>query len=806
MNIEFFGTRSSKSLYRLSLVMLIIGSTACEAPRPQIRDLIQPLKLTAGKADSLRVSDLFYAEHYDLNFQPHPDIDAKLIGENLVLQPKSAFEGMAALAFDLDGQRYHIPVHSQIKPTYTFRFQPETKPGKISVMGTFNSWNRSDTPMHDEDGDGVYEVTLALDAGRYQYEFVVDSREIYDPANPVKVPNGFGYFNSIAEVPPRHAGQTFLRRMGAEKSNGVLTLKFAYERDGQAEKLDKTQITALLDNRKIPAQSMTISKNQIEVSLDLYQITAEDVLRIAVTENGQSTPIQNVFLANQLDATPHNHTDWHNAVMYSIMIDRFADGDANNNRPVSSQKLSQKANYQGGDLQGILTKIQSGYFDSLGVNTLWLSPVNQNTDKAYPEWPPPHRYFSGYHGYWPIHHQRVDSRYGDMALLKKVVQEAHARDIKIILDFIANHVHEDHPFFRQHRDWFGSYDLPDGRKNIRLWDEYRLTTWFEPFLPSFDYPNSQTALDTMTDNAVWWLQQTGIDGFRQDAVKHIPNDFWRTLNRKIKSEVAIPQNRHVYQIGETFGGYDLVSSYVNNGQLDAQFNFNLYDVAKYVFLSPDADFSILAAELQRTAAVYGSNHLMGNVMDSHDKVRYMAFADGDISLDGGEAIEAAWSHPPQVDDPASYKKLQIYLAYLMTIPGLPTLYYGDEIGMTGAADPDNRRMMRFDDDLTENERDHFAQVRQIVGLRKQFDALRTGDFRTLHTDKDCLIFMRSEMNERLLIAINKSDQPQQRSIELPAIYGSKTATDVITQQAHTIEKHMLTLEVPPIGWRALLLQ
>ena len=186
MNIEFFGTRSSKSLYRLSLVLLIIGSTACEAPRPQIRDLIQPLKLTAGKADSLRVSDLFYAEHYDLNFQPHPDIDAKLIGENLVLQPKSAFEGMATLAFDLDGQRYHIPVHSQIKPTYTFRFQPETKPGKISVMGTFNSWNRSDTPMHDEDGDGVYEVTLALDAGRYQYEFVVDSREIYDPANPLR--------------------------------------------------------------------------------------------------------------------------------------------------------------------------------------------------------------------------------------------------------------------------------------------------------------------------------------------------------------------------------------------------------------------------------------------------------------------------------------------------------------------------------------------------------------------------------------------------------------------------------------------
>ena len=356
------------------------------------------------------------------------------------------------ISLDLHGQRYHLPVHSQIKPTHTFRYRPEIEPEKIFVMGTFNNWHRSATPMHDNDGDGVYEVTLALDAGRYQYEFVVDGREIFDPSNPVKVPNGFGYFNSIAEVPPRHPHKALLHRMGAEKSDGTLSLKFAYEREAQPGPLENAHVVALLGNRQISTENIKIEHNSIEISLDLQEISPDAVLRLAVTQNGQTTPIQHIFLGTQLDA---GDASWHDAVMYSIMIDRFFDGDSSNNQPVAHPELAQKANYHGGDLEGVLAKLEAGYFDSLGVNVLWLSPVNQNTVKAHPEWPPPHRYFTGYHGYWPVHHQRVDARYGDMALLKKLVQAAHRRSIKIILDFIANHVHEDHPFFQQHRDWFG---------------------------------------------------------------------------------------------------------------------------------------------------------------------------------------------------------------------------------------------------------------------------------------------------------------------------------------------------------------
>ena len=179
-----------------------------------------------------------------------------------------------------------------------------------------------------------------------------------------------------------------------------------------------------------------------------------------------------------------------------------------------------------------------------------------------------------------------------MKLLQKLIDDAHQHGINVLIDYVANHVHKEHPFFKNHRDWFGQLELPDGTLNLREWDKHRLTTWFEPFLPKFDYINSAEALDTMTSNAVWWLQETNADGFRQDAVKHIPNIFWRTLTRKIKSEISIPEHKNIFQIGETFGSYDLINSYVNNGQLDAQFNFNLYDTAIPVFIDSSRSFQI----------------------------------------------------------------------------------------------------------------------------------------------------------------------------------------------------------------------
>lgn len=310
----------------------------------------------------------------------------------------------------------------------------------------------------------------------------------------------------------------------------------------------------------------------------------------------------------------------------------------------------------------------------------------------------------------------------------------------------------------------------------------------------------------MTDNAIWWLQKTNADGFRHDAVKHVPNEFWRLLTKKLKEKIEVPDQTQVFQIGETFGGFDLISSYVNNGQLNSQFNFNLYDTAIPVFLNPEISFELLDNQMQKTFQVYGVNHLMGNLVSSHDKIRYMAYADGDLEINDGRASEFAWTNPPKVDHPSSYDKLKLHLAYILTIPGVPVIYYGDEIGMTGASDPDNRRMMRFDNDLNEYEKQTFKDVSKIIHSRSDHSSLRYGDFLTLQADKNIYAYLRSDLNERILVILNKSEKEQQVNLTLPDIYNIKTANDVISADSFQVKDGSISFAVKGIGYRILKLE
>jgi glycosidase len=767
--------------------------SACQPPAPQvsaIRDLLQPIQLIAGKPDTLLLSDLFYAETYSVQFEPNSLVQISLdtATRKLVLLPNERAEGLMLLAFRHGNGTYQLPVFIKRLQTVVFRYEPKPNETRIFLMGSFNSWNRASLPM--ALANGVFERTLSLDAGRYEYKFVVDGKEVIDEKNPIKQPNGFGGYNSIIEVQSPNAKRTYLHPIESRVRNDMTELHFVYE--GDSTKILASEIIALQGNQAVPPQQLQIVENRIIVKLKQRDLVGEKVVRIAVSKQGNVTPMQTVYLLNGrpkgsetiapfASKSPVKSWSWNDAVIYSIMIDRFANGDTTNDRPVKHDSLFAPANWHGGDLAGIIQKLDEGYFDSLGVNVLWLSPVNRSTNAAFREYPPPHRYYTGYHGYWTTHHEEVEPRFGTMDDLKRLVAKAHARGMKVLLDFVANHTHIEHPFFQQHPDWFGTLDLPDGRKNLRLWDEYRLTTWFEPYLPSFDYSKPEP-LNAMTDNAIWWLKQTGIDGFRHDAVKHIPNEFWRELTRKIKSEIEIPQKRSVYQIGETFGSYDLIKSYVNNGQLNAQFNFNLYDAAVYAFASPLGDFTALAGELERTHRIYGTSHLMGNLMDSHDKVRFPALAEGDIRFDENSA-ERAWNNPPKIDDQRTYEKVKLYQAYLHTIPGIPVVYYGDEIAMTGASDPDNRRMMRFGKTITDAEKDVFAEVRRLIKLRNTHSALRYGDFQTLAVSKDVWAYLRSDLNERILVVLNKSDMPQKMSVKFPSFYYAKTVRDLQTDEA-----------------------
>ncbi len=786
----------------LSLFLFLYINLASNTPAQKINGLIEPINLISGKSDSVLISDMFFAEKYSgITLKKNSSVDVKFNHDKtrFIFNAPVGSEGMHLIRFKFGRKNYSFPVRINEQQIISFKFMPEKKYNKVFLFGSFNNWNRSDLEMINN--NGTYEIKIPLEPGRYQYKFFADGSELIDPASPEKIPNGMGDYNSVLTVEPKHKAQPFLHIYGDKLSKKEDEFSFIYENKESEEKISKENLIALLDNEPIAAANIKISGNRVDVSLPKFLLKGKKTLRVAVTQNGQATNIQNIILFDGTPAGRGKYFTWHDAIIYSAIIDRFDDGDKSINKPIVHDSLFDKANYMGGDFQGIINKFNDGYFDSLGITTLWISPVYDNTNHAFREFPKPHRWFSGYHGYWPIKPRSVEEEFGTMAKLQELVRTAHKHNVKVLLDIVAHHVHQEHPYFKEHRDWFGHLKLPDGRLNIRIWDEQRLTTWFEPFMPTFDFIHSKAAVNAVTNDAIWWLEKTGADGFRQDAVKHIPNNFWRTLNRKLKKEVEIPQHKEVFQMGETFGSYDLVKSYVNNGQLPAQFNFNLYDVAIPTFLKQDASFSQLDKEIKKGLVIFGDDNLMGNIMDSQDKDRFMAYADGDLKINDGNSIEIGWNNPPKVDHKSSYKKERLYLSYLLTIPGIPTIYYGDEIGMTGAADPDNRRMMKFGSELNSDERENLVDIRKLIHLRKDHPALRYGDYFSLIADTNIFAYLRSDMNERVLVVLNKNPEEQQVNLKLPAYYNTKELVDLLSGQKIFVSNNKVTIPVKGISYR-----
>ncbi len=792
-----------KNIFYLPILLLFFFGCSRNHSN-KIQDIIQPVNLEEGIEKEIVISDLFYAPNYKLTFSPNENfvVVHDTINNLLKLKAKEGFTGLDGLQFTFENQQYYIPLKLQPGKKYLFTYKPKGKPKQVNLIGQFNSWDRNSLAMSDADEDGIYEISVPLDPGRYEYKFFVDRLELIDPLNPVKVPNGLGDFNSVIIISSSEEDKMYLHSLDFVADDQVKKYNYYFE-SPSPNIISELDVIALIDNQLINPALIKVDGNKITLLFHDDIIEGERLIRIAVRSNGKSSNIQSTWIIDGKPVNNNSPRSWYDAIIYSLMIDRFSNGDPSNDNPIKHDSLFSPANYNGGDLQGIINKINEGYFNHLGINTFWISPIVDNTNKAYREYPSPHRYYTGYHGYWPVSLKGVEEHFGDLNLAKDFINKAHDNNISVLLDFVANHVHEEHPLWKEHRDWFGILELPDGRKNLRLWDEYRLTTWFEPYMPSFDYVASKEALETMTENAIWWLKETKADGFRHDAVKHVPNEFWRLLTKKIKERIEIPDETKVYQIGETFGGYDLISSYVSNGQLNSQFNFNLYDTAIPVFLDPESSFKLLDNQMQKTFRVYGVNHLMGNLVSSHDKIRYMAYADGDLEINDGRANNFAWTNPPGVDSLSSYDKLKLHLAFILTIPGVPVIYYGDEIGMTGASDPDNRRMMKFDNDLDENEKLMFKDVGKLIRTRGDHSALRHGDFFTLQADKNIYAYLRSDMNERILIILNKSEKEQSVNLILPSIYNASTTEDIISGDVARIIENTVSLNVKGIGYRLL---
>lgn len=452
--------------------------------------------------------------------------------------------------------------------------------------------------------------------------------------------------------------------------------------------------------------------------------------------------------------------------------------------------MNPKVDYQGGDLAGIKSKIDDKYFNKLGVNTLWISPLNQNPLEPFSYNEYGKTKFAGYHGYWPISSSQVDFRFGTNQELKKMVADAHEHEINILLDYVANHVHEQHPLYQQHPEYTTPLYLPDGRINKELWDEQRLTTWFDTFLPSLDFGNPKV-VDLMADSAVYWLNEFGIDGFRQDACKHVNEEYWRMVTYKMKQR---DPKGNFFQIGESYGSPELMASYVNSGMLDGQFDFNVFDEANSAFNGVSGGtFTRLNNILKSSLKVYGSHNLMGYISGNHDKPRFMAMASGDLKV-GEDAKATAWTREIGITDSLAYDKFALFHAFNLTIPGVPVICYGDEIGMTGANDPDCRRMMYFDN-WNAREKKLAHHVSRLCHLRRDNMALLYGDFKTIENSENSWVYERRYFDSSAIVLLNNSPETRKYSVPVSTFDGS--SLNAIFGHGFEFSRGKIHIELPP---------
>jgi neopullulanase len=454
-------------------------------------------------------------------------------------------------------------------------------------------------------------------------------------------------------------------------------------------------------------------------------------------------------------------------VIYLIMPDRFANGDPGNDDPAVSHGLFDRHKaryYHGGDFQGIIDHLP--YLKDLGVTALWLTPVYDNVNHLNEREKYDSEPITDYHGYGAVDFYGVEEHFGDLALLKKLVDSAHALGLKVIQDQVANHTGPYHPWATDSPTptWFNGtvenhlantwqiWTLADPRAPAAL-QKSTLEGWFINILPDLNQNDPLTA-QYLIQNTLWWIASTGIDGIRQDTLPYAPRSFWREWMQAIKREY--PSFRVV---GEMWDEDPALVSFFQGGKtqfdgvdsrVDALFDFPLFAAIRRVFAHKAP-----AEELAKVLAhdrLYPNPNLLVTFLGLHDTARFMN------------------------ESGASVDDIKLAFTFLMTTRGIPMVYYGDEIAMRGGGDPDNRRDFpggwREDtrnafeaSGRTPEEREIFEHLHRLMRVRAKLEPLRRGTTLDLVAKDQVYAFARVSGNVAPLVIFNTGADPATVSVD-----------------------------------------
>ncbi|HEY0865917.1 MAG TPA: alpha-amylase family glycosyl hydrolase, partial [Fimbriimonas sp.] len=625
---------------------------------------------------------------------------------------------------------------------HTFTFSaPQAR--RVFLAGSFNGWRADHTPMERE-GD-TWKATLRLPYGKHLYKFVVDGAWTPDPAAKSETDGG-GNVNSILIVMPpdyskpartddREIARSALRHDTdipfRNLDRGKLTLSF------RARPNDLREVAAIVNGRDYPMKPVgeddLYRTYRVEVPWDrkrdlryAFRLKSGSLEKIYTSTGIKDYP-HAFFEIDAESFKPFEVPDWvEKGVMYQIFPDRFENGDRSND-PKNVEPWDAKPtwyNFMGGDFAGIDKRLP--YLKGLGVGTLYLNPIFRA--------PSNHRYDAD-------SYLEVDAKLGTNDEFADLNRKLQKKCIRTVLDFAYNHTAPGFFAFddllknqekSRYKDWYFVHRYPVEVKmppNYEGW-------WGFSGMPKLNVKNPEVR-DHLLDATRYWVQEVGIDGMRLDVANEVDSSFWRTMRPVVK------QDPDKWILGEI---WDDGSEWLKGDQFDSVMNYPFRTACLKFIAEGSESPSQFAGRLSEVSARYAPqvNRNLMNLLSSHDTERFLTLAGGDRDL----------------------AKLAATVQF--TWVGTPSIYYGEELGMEGGKDPDNRRGMRWD--LATDANPMLRHYRKLIQIRNNHPVLQSGDGLFLLSDdaKGCVAYARTLDKSGAVVALNRSDKNQTISITLPS--------------------------------------
>ncbi|PGS51016.1 alpha-amylase family glycosyl hydrolase [Bacillus sp. AFS041924] len=389
----------------------------------------------------------------------------------------------------------------------------------------------------------------------------------------------------------------------------------------------------------------------------------------------------------------NNTTDLKKEMIYRILVDRFFNGNPQNDKNTDPKDLNKS---QGGDLAGITTKLD--YLKDFGYNAISISTIFENDENSYD-------------GFSVTNFRKIDSRFGTTEDLKKLVKEAHKRKIKVYIDFVANNTSPNSALAKK-ANWFNPENSTSSEEK-----------WING-LPDFNLENKEVA-NYLVETAKYWMNQADFDGYNLQEVNNVPVSFWESFNKEIKKK-----NPNFILFADLNNSSEIDLGKYKNLDFDGIYNVDSVDELANTFSSQNQSLTDIMKRQMDLNKQLGST-LMINYLDDEMTKRFVSIA------------EAKGQYPPS--------RLKLALAYLFTSPGIPLTYYGTEIALNGGNIPDNRKGMDFRTD-----EDFSNYIEKLTELRRTLPSLSHGDFEVLYDSKGMTLIKRHYNHETTLVAINNT--------------------------------------------------